>query len=287
MVLFTDGGSTKCDWVLLDDQGEQIFKTTTQGLNPNVVTREELVSRISTNEDLKQVFEVVRTLDFYGAGCGTATPRNTLREVMKKLFPNAEVNVAEDTWGAVLAVTTKPGIVCIMGTGSNSCYFDGNDIHVLIPSLGYIVMDEASGNYYGKKLLQDFFYRQMPEDVAVQFTSRFNVDPDTIKLNLYAKPNPNAYLASYARIIFEDVSAHPYFEKLVADALQDFAHKRISIFEQAQEVPIHFVGSIAYFAQKQVREMCKQNNFEVGNIIQKPIEGLIKHYRKKIQQKNK
>src|SRR5690554_4651600 len=213
MTLITDGGSTKCDWVLLNAVGEVVFKTTTPGLNPTVVPKEELASLIAKNELLRKVFQDVKTLDFYGAGCGTVTPRNILKDVLISLFPNTIVNVSEDLAAAVFAVTTEPGIVCIIGTGSNSCYFDGEEIHAPIPSLGYILMDEASGNYFGKRLIRDYYYHRMPIEIASEFENRFNLEADDIKMHLYKTPNPNAYLASFAQFIFTEPARQQNFEK--------------------------------------------------------------------------
>ena len=134
MVLFTDGGSTKCDWVLLNAKGEKILQTQTLGLNPTVISPEELESRILYNPQLREIMMEVEKVDFYGAGCGTKTPRNVLHQVLKGLFSNAAVTVQEDLAAAVYAVTTLPGIICILGTGSNSCFFDGTHIHSPIPA---------------------------------------------------------------------------------------------------------------------------------------------------------
>ncbi len=281
MTLITDGGSTKCDWVLLDASGREVFKTTTLGLNPAVIQREELHARIAENDSLRNVFSEVDIVDFYGAGCGTATPKTILKEVLKKLFPNAEVSVSEDLAAAVFSVTTEPGIVCILGTGSNSCFFDGKDIIAPIPSLGYMVMDEASGNYFGKRLIRDYFYKRMPSEIASKFENKFNLDADTIKMNLYKKPNPNAYVASFAEFIF-DQKANPYFHKLLKEGIANFIECRILTFENAHQMPIHFIGSIAYFSQDVIAECIKEHDLKLGNVIQRPIDGLIAYYRKKI-----
>lgn len=282
MTLITDGGSTKCDWVLLDATGEVIFKTTTLGLNPTVVSKKELSLRISENDSLRKVFSEVKRLDFYGAGCGTSTPRSILKEVLSELFPNAKVNVSEDLAAAVFAVTTEPGIVCILGTGSNSCYFDGKKIHAPIPALGYILMDEASGNYYGKRLLRDYYYNSMPPEIASGFSKKYNLDADSIKMNLYKKPNPNAYLASFAQFIFTQKQINPYFHTLIKEGISSFIDCRILSFENAHQVPVHFIGSIAHFSEEIIKECFKENNLKLGNIVQRPIDGLIEHYKRKI-----
>ena len=282
MTLITDGGSTKCDWVLLDAKGEAIFKTITLGLNPTVVPKEQLSSRISENDSLRKVFTEVKTLDFYGAGCGTVSPRSLLKEVLNELFPNAKVNVSEDLAAAVFAVTTEPGIVCILGTGSNSCYFDGKEIHAPIPALGYILMDEASGNYYGKRLIRDYYYKRMPTEIALEFSKKFHLDADTIKMNLYTKPNPTAYLGSFAQFIFSQKQINSYFHKLIKEGISDFIECRILSFENAHQVPVHFIGSIAHFSEEIIKECFKENNLKLGNIVQRPIDGLIEYYKRKI-----
>ncbi len=281
MTLITDGGSTKCDWVLLDNSGNLVFKTTTLGLNPTVVPKEELLLCIASNEDLKNVFNSVELLDFYGAGCGTETPRKILKQVLEELFSKANVNVFEDMSAAVFAATTAPGIVCILGTGSNSCYFDGTDIHTPIPALGYILMDEASGNYFGKRLIRDYYYHRMPVEIALEFKKRFNLEADEIKMNLYKKPNPNAYLASFAQFIFTQKEINPYFYALIKEGISNFIECRILCFEKAHEVPVHFIGSIAHFSEKIIRECFKEHNLELGNIVQRPIDGLIEYYKKR------
>src|SRR5690606_11939338 len=289
MTLITDGGSTKCDWVLLDASGKLLFRTATAGLNPTVVPKEELLFRISENKELKNVFQQIEILDFYGAGCGTATPRNILKEVLFELFPKASVNVYEDMTAAVFAATTEPGIVCILGTGSNSCYFDGNEIHAPIPSLGYILMDEASGNYFGKRLIRDYYYKRMPIEIASEFEKLFNLEADDVKMNLYKKPNPNAYLASFAQFIFTQPARqpnfgetetggkeiNPYFYALIKEGISNFIECRILCYEKAHEVPVHFIGSIAHFSEEIIQECFTEHNLKLGNIVQRPIDGLI------------
>lgn len=282
MTLITDGGSTKCDWVLLDNSGNIVFKTATSGLNPTVVPREELTLRIASNETLKNVFNTIEFLDFYGAGCGTLTPRSILREVLEELFTKAKVNVFEDMSAAVFAATTEAGIVCILGTGSNSCYFDGTEIHAPIPALGFILMDEASGNYFGKRLIRDYYYHRMPSEIASEFEKCFNLEADDIKMNLYKKPNPNAYLASFAQFIFTQKEINPYFYALIKEGISNFIECRILCYEKAREVPVHFIGSIALFSEEIIKECFKEHNLELGSIVQRPIDGLIDYYKNRI-----
>lgn len=283
MALITDGGSTKCDWVLLDAFGKIQFKTTTKGLNPTVLSKTELSIRISENPTLKSVFDKVKILDFYGAGCSTAVPTSDLRDVLQTLFSTAQVSVREDTAAAVFAVTTEPGIVCILGTGSNSCYFDGSEIHTPIPALGYVLMDEASGNHYGRRLIRDYFYKIMPTHLAAEFERQFNLDADDIKTNLYKKANPNAYLASFAKFMFRpEISNDIYFQDVIKEGMSEFIKNRILTFENAKEVPIHFIGSIAYCSRETIQKCLEENNLQLGNFVKRPIDGLIDYYRRNI-----
>lgn len=281
MTLITDSGSTKCDWVLLDALGNVLLRTKTKGLNPAIIELEELRSRISGNFELLNISHKVKILDFYGAGCGTLIPRNNLKEVLISLFPNAKVTVQEDLAAAVYAVTTKPGIVCILGTGSNSCYFDGKQIHTPIAALGYSLMDEASGNYFGKRLIRDYFYKRMPPEIADEFEKNFNLEADEIKMNLYKKPNPNAYIASFAEFIFTRNEVTPYFHMLIKEGIETFIQCRILTFKEANKVPIHFIGSIAHFSEEIIMECFEEHNLKLGNIVQRPIEGMIEYYKYK------
>ena len=279
MTLIADGGSTKCDWILLGHNGEVLLKTRTKGLNPAVIPVDELFQRIEENEDLIGVAETVEICDFYGAGAGTKTPNAILTKVLKKVFKKAEVTVNEDMLAAVYAATTEPGIVCILGTGSNSCYYDGEKIHSNVPSLGYIVMDEASGNYFGKRLIRDYYYQKMPEPLMREFENRFDLDPDVIKMNLYQKPNPNTYLASFAEFIFTAEEVNGYFWHLISEGMRRFIEYRVLCYKEAQVVPIHFIGSIAHFSEEMIRNAMKPYHLELGRIIRRPIDGLIEYYR--------
>lgn len=280
MTLIADGGSTKCDWILLDAAGEVVLKARTLGLNPAVVPEEVLYERIRENSQLREVFELVDVVDFYGAGCGTETPRKIFHKVLDDLFVNAKVSVNEDLLAAVYAVSTEPGIVCILGTGSNSCYFDGKQIHTNVPSLGYVLMDEASGNYFGKRLIRDYYYKKMPRKLAKQFGKRFDLDADVIKRHLYKMPNPNTYLASFAEFIFTSEEVNGYFYKLISEGMTKFLELRVMCYKEAQNVPIHFIGSIAHFSEEMIRDAMMSYQLELGKIVRRPIDGLIEYYRK-------
>ena len=279
MTLIADGGSTKCDWILLNPEGKVLLKTRTAGLNPAILTESELRNRILENESLKECFETIQKIDFYGAGCGTESPRKTFANLLQELFVNAKVSVNEDMLAAVYAATVKPGIVCILGTGSNSCFYDGKHTHLNIPSLGYILMDEASGNYFGKRLIKDFYYKKMPINLAKQFEERFNLDADIVKMNIYKEANPNAYLASFAEFIFTTKDTGTYFYELLKVGLTEFIENRVLCYKEAQSVPVHFIGSIAHFSKDIIEEIIESKGLTLGAIIRRPIDGLINYYK--------
>jgi N-acetylglucosamine kinase-like BadF-type ATPase len=282
MILIADGGSTKCDWILLNDRGEVESRTRTKGLNPAVFKPESLKARLEENDELKEMIPKVSRVDFYGAGCGTPTPAKNLTDILQDFFEEAEINVDEDMVAAALATTTEPGIVCILGTGSNSCFFDGKNVHMEIESLGYVLMDEASGNYFGKRLIRDYYYKFMGDHMSREFEKRYDLDADTIKRNVYKEDNPNTYLASFAEFIFTSEERNGYFYKLIYEGIEKFIERRVMCFKQAQGVPIHFIGSIAFFSEDIIRDVAKRYHLDIGNVIRRPIDGLIDHYKNNV-----
>ena len=282
MILIADGGSTKADWIAINDEKNEEFRVRTLGLNPAIVPKEELRNRIVNMFQLINVKNDVSEIHFYGAGCGTPKPIEILKTILESIFVNATVFISEDMLAAVYAASgKKPAIVCILGTGSNSCYFDGENMKTLVPSLGYILMDEASGNYFGKRLLIDYYYNQMPLDIAQEFKKEFNLEVDTIKENLYRMPNPNMYLASFAKFMF-DFKDNDYIKGIITHGFQEFFKYRISPFNKTAETPIYFIGSIAYYFRDILEEIATKNNLKVTDIIQRPIDNLLAYHKENI-----
>lgn len=279
MILIADGGSTKADWIALDNDKKELFRVRTLGLNPAVVAEEELTNRIINMFQLISVKDEVDHIYFYGAGCGTPKPIEILEKVMKEIFVNAEVHIAEDMLAAVYAASgSDPAIVCILGTGSNSCYFDGEEMHIKVASLGYSLMDEASGNYFGKKLIKDYYYNEMPVGIAKSFEEQFDLDPDTIKFNLYRNPNPNMYLASFAKFMFE-FKEEKYVRKLIRKGFKEFFKYRVLSFGLPSETPIYFIGSIAHYFREILEQVASKYEYEITGVIQRPIDNLIEYHR--------
>lgn len=282
MILIADGGSTKADWIALDTQKEEVFRVRTLGLNPAVVAREELNNRIVNMFQLINIKEEVTEIHFYGAGCGTAQPAKILQEVLKSIFVNATIHIAEDMLAAVYAATGKtPALVCILGTGSNSCYFDGTQLQMKTPSLGYILMDEASGNYFGKLLLREYFYDKMPKVMAARFREEFNLDADVIKENLYRMPNPNMYLASFAKFMFE-FKEEKYIKKIIKRGFQEFFKYRILPYEKDAQTPLYFIGSIAFYFRDILEKVAIKNGHVITDVIQRPIDNLLAYHKKEM-----
>ena len=286
MILITDSGSTKCDWIVVDKNGEQLHeKIRTKGLNPAILKEKKLGKIIRRSDELMQFKDQVTHVFFYGAGCGTANPRAILTGVLESIFPNAIVDVQEDTMAAVRATLNsndEAAVVCIMGTGSNCSYFDGRRLHQRVVSLGYTLMDQASGNYYGKELIKDYYFNKMPEDIKVAFEHKYNLDADYIKYNLYKQPNPNAYLANFAEFMFLNKDSE-YIIELIKRGFRTFANNMIFQYkEELKTAPVHFAGSIAYFSEKEIREVANELGFRVGNFERRPIEGLVSYHTKQL-----
>lgn len=286
MILIVDSGSTKCDWISVDNNGKQLLeKIRTNGLNPEILKEKKLYKIIRKSEELMVHKKDVTHIFFYGAGCGTENPKLLLKKVLEDIFINAEVEVTEDTMAAVRATVNdddEAAVVCILGTGSNCSYYDGKHLHQKIISLGYTLMDDASGNYYGKQLIRDYYFHHMPEAIKVSFGDKYNMDADYVKYNLYKQPSPNAYLASFAEFMFLNKDSE-YIQNVIKDGIRLFAKNMILQFKnEIEKVPVHFAGSIAFFSQNEIRQVAEEMGFKAGNFVRRPIEGLVAYHTKKL-----
>ena len=279
MKLLVDSGSTKADWIAIDDAGKVIFTTQSLGLNPEVLEKKEIISRLNDKFDISHNKNNVSHLHFYGAGCGTDRMKIFLTDVFKAYFSKAIISVHEDTYAAVYATTPKnqKAIVCILGTGSNASYFDGLVLHQKVQSLGYIAMDDCSGNRFGRHLLRGYYFNKMPKDLAKEFEEEYNLDPDYIKNNLYKEPNPNAYLATFAKFLIKHKN-HDFCKKLIEIELNDFVENYIKQFENCTDVPVHFIGSIAFYLKEELIAKLDANKIKIGNVLRRPIDGLIAYH---------
>ncbi|MEC8830584.1 MAG: N-acetylglucosamine kinase [Bacteroidota bacterium] len=280
MILIVDSGSTKSDWIAIDSKtGNHFFKRQrTSGLNPAIISKFEAIDIINKNKIITNHRFRVEHVFFYGAGCGTAEASRMLKNVLKSIFSNAKVSVKEDTYAAVFSTIdseASPAVVCILGTGSNCTYFDGKKAQQRVVSLGYSVMDDASGNYFGRQLLRDYYFDFMPHDFKLIFETRYNINADYIKKNLYKKPNPNAYLSKFAEFLVLNRESD-YVQSVIKKGLRSFVKTMILQYEdEIKTVPVHFAGSIAFFLQEEIKEIAVEFGFKIGNFQRRPIEGLV------------
>ena len=280
MILIVDSGSTKSDWIAIDSKtGNHFFeRQRTSGLNPAIISKFEAIDIINKNKIITNHRFRVEHVFFYGAGCGTAEASRMLKNVLKSIFSNAKVSVKEDTYAAVFSTIdseASPAVVCILGTGSNCTYFDGKKAQQRVVSLGYSVMDDASGNYFGRQLLRDYYFDFMPHDFKLIFETRYNINADYIKKNLYKKPNPNAYLSKFAEFLVLNRESD-YVQSVIKKGLRSFVRTMILQYKhEIKTVPVHFAGSIAFFLQEEIKEIAVEFGFKIGNFQRRPIEGLV------------
>ncbi len=281
MKLIVDSGSTKTDWISLSKDGKLIFETHTLGLNPQVLDEHIIEERIINNYELYQNRKKITHLFFYGAGCGTEPPKELIKKVFESIFINASINVREDTYAAVFSAAKKgeKSIVSIIGTGSNCTYFDGENIHQKVTSLGYVLMDDASGNYFGRQMIRDYFFEKMPDDISQEFSKSFELNPNIIKDKLYKKPNPNTYLAKFAKFIVEN-KENKYCSDLIKKGFNLFITNQIEQFEDCKQIPLHFIGSISFYLKDELNDCLIKRGMKLGNVLKKPIDGLVNYHLK-------
>jgi len=282
MVAIVDSGSTKSDWVILDDFKKVFLKTETIGFNPNFINIELIVPEIEKNASLASVKNSIKRIYFYGSGCGVQKNCDTIVEELSKVFGDAEITVREDLMAAAYAAYQgKPAIVCIMGTGSNSCYFDGENLKIKLPSLGFLMGDEGSGSAIGKQLVRRYFMQRLPEDLHQEFQEIYNLTIDDALKNMYHTTRPNAYLADFNKFVVERKN-HPYLRNMVLEEMKIFFDYQVLPYEESKEAEINFIGSIAYYYEDILRSAAAELNLNVGHVVQKPIESLVNYHIKYI-----
>jgi N-acetylglucosamine kinase-like BadF-type ATPase len=232
-------------------------------------------------EDMVDIAQDVTKTFFYGAGSSSEDMCSVIKDGLSRVLVNSEVHVGHDLEGAAYSTWSgTPSITCILGTGSNSCYFDGKDVIEEVPSLAYILGDEGSGSWFGKKLLQAFFYKQLPKHIHDDFISLFGVegaDVNSVNKRVYTEPNPNVYLASFSTFIGKHKD-EPIIQKWLLEGFTAFLEVHVECFEDFKSVPVHFIGSVAYHFQNELKQACFRRGIQVGNLIKKPIDGLAKYH---------
>jgi len=278
MILIADSGSTKTFWAVVDQQ-EDFTTIQTQGLNPYFTTPEQtheiILRELVPDIDCQQV----SAIHFYGAGCSTEKYNNRIRDQLHRFFPAARIDVHHDILGAARALFgNKRGIACILGTGSNSCYYDGSDIHSPIPSLGYLFGDEGAGSYLGKKFLSTYLKEELPEEIRCAFDRQYHYKLEDILTALYSKPFPNRFLASFS-LFLHPMRDHPFIHDLICCSFLDFIKSHIFHYDHTTSYPIGFIGSIAFYYGDILREAFISQGLAVNSILLSPLKGLVKYHR--------
>jgi glucosamine kinase len=278
MKLIADGGSTKTDWRLLKE-GLEYKQVQTTGFNPYLVTSEQieeiLWKELQPFIDNNAISEVY----YYGAGCSTPSKNMVIERAFEVVFPKADFYIDHDLLGAARAVCGKAeGIACILGTGSNSCFYDGREVTDHIFSLGYFFGDEGSGAYMGKQLLTTYLHNELPGDLAVKFREAHSLSNENILDAVYNKPAPSRFLASFSKFI-SDNRLHPFIDSLIRNNFRNFYNYQVICYPRYKDVPVNFVGSVAYHYQDILHEIGAESGITVGKIIQAPIDGLVEYHR--------
>ena len=280
MILVAESGSTKTDWKLIDQN--KVQKTIhTDGINP-FHQRQEDITRIISTSALAAITDPIDEIYFYGAGCNYPENIRIVRESIRSIFNNARIFVEHDLLAAARALCGRSqGIACILGTGSNSCFFDGQSIKQANPSLGYILGDEGSGVYMGKKLLRDVLYQDLPKSLYEKFMEIYQVTVDDALDNVYNKYLPNRYIASFTKFIGDNIH-HPYMHGLVYESFLDFIECHVISYPQAENYKVHFVGSVAFNFKNVLERVVVDAGLIMGTVIEFPINGLILYHQNKI-----
>lgn len=275
MIVICDCGSTKADWMFVDeDSSSKIYQT--KGFNPYFQNEDWIENELKTNLLNQVSIKDVTEVHFYGAGCSDPQRCQIVDTALNRIFTNAKVVVDHDLLAAARALCGREaGIAVIIGTGSNTCLYDGESIIDNVFNLGYLLGDEGSGSNLGKSLLKGFFYREMPADLEEAFISLFGSDKKVILDKVY-KESANVYLASYAKFV-NDHKYHIYIKKLVMDAFGELIKRHILKYDGANQLPVHFVGSIAYHFSDILQLTLDEYNLKMGKVIKKPIDDL-KYY---------
>ena len=275
-VLIADSGSTKTQWCLLQDGKKKMIST--QGISPyflnddslGIILRKELAPKMA-NMPVDDIF-------YYGTGCSNPDNISLIKRGLKKIFPSAKIIVQHDLMGAARALCgDKKGIACILGTGSNSCFYNGKRIVKNSPGLGFILGDEGSGSHLGKKVVQYYLYNTFDSELMEKFQSKYSADASEILDNVYKRPLPNRYLAEFVSFLTEN-RGHYMVENIIEDSLNDFFFNHIYKYRESWSLPINFAGSVAFGFKDVLAQMCSDFELTLGTVIKDPMEGLIKYH---------
>jgi N-acetylglucosamine kinase-like BadF-type ATPase len=281
-LLLAESGSTKTDWCLLRN-GERVVKFRTAGINPYLQTPEAISRMLGEEMSWKTDKHKADAITFYGAGAGSQANQKLVHDALQGFFGIEKVEVQSDMMAAAHALCGKEkGVVCILGTGSNSCYFDGKRIADQQNSLGYIAGDEGSGNYMGKRVLQYYAYHTFDDELKASFEMLFGNDLTKMLHSIYREPFPNRYLAGFVELLTAN-RGHFMVENIIEDCLNDFFHHHILKYRSSWKQPIHFTGSVAWGFKDVITSLCHQYELEVGTIVRSPMDKLILFYQHELE----
>ncbi len=275
MILVADSGSTKTDW-LLKQPGKEALAFRTPGLNPYFLTEKEIVKILQDQaSDLVAFGSEVKEIYFFGAGCSSPDRHEIVSNALSALFSKAYISVDSDLLASAYATCGhEKGLCCILGTGSNISFFDGEEIHAGKHGLGFILGDEGAGTWFGRTLMTDFLYGRMPEEIHTLFQNTYPLTKEEVIRNVYQRPAPNSYLASFARIL-NVIRKTDYGKELIKRGLQEFIDTNIKSYPEYHAYKTHFVGSIAFVFANELKALCKPQDIHVGKIIKQPINDLL------------
>lgn len=278
MLLIADSGSTKADWAWVAKDGENTF-VHTQGFNPVVHPKELLQGEIKKlTEDLLPGL-IPQEIHYYGAGCWDHTRKQVIKDALAAAYPAAKILVMHDLLGAARAACgSSPGIACILGTGSNTCLYDGNDVIDNVTNLGFMLGDEGSGSHLGKAFLRSYFYRELDDDLNDAFEEWTTIDKSAILDNVYGTDLPNTYLAGFTRFMGEHKS-HPLVQRIVFDSFAEFLDRHVRKYRGHLQIPVNFIGSIAFHFKDILLAAMHERDLHAGRFIHKPIESLASFHR--------
>jgi glucosamine kinase len=280
MIIVADSGSSKIDWRLLKSDGS-IGQTQCAGFNPYYQPIDHLTKSIGESL-VPQVTEEVSKIFFYGTGVSSEKNQDLVRGAFLKFFPGAIVEIEWDLLAAARALCGhEPGIACILGTGSNSCYYDGKKIAYQVANLGWILADEGSGTNMGKKILTDYLRKKMPEGLASQFQKRFPLSREEFLEKVYQQEKPSTFLATFSKFIFQHLK-EPYCYRLVYESFSEFFENNVMKYNNYQNLKVHFVGSIAFYYSDLLRQVAHDKGIAVRNVLESPIAGLTLYHQSDI-----
>ena len=279
MILIADCGSTKIDWCLLNGK-EKVAQIFTTGMNALMLTQQEMTTRI--HDELMPHLASYKEIDqiyYYGAGIISDEIKQHVVSALKANLPVAQhIEVESDLLAAARALCQRePGIACIMGTGSNSCYYDGERVVDNVSPLGYILGDEGSGAVLGKRLVGDVLKKQLPEALCNEFLNEYNLDRNKIITAVYRQPAANRFLAQFGPFLAKHIQ-EPAIHQLVFSSFTDFFVRNVASYKGYNQLPCNFVGSVAHYFEPVLREAAQALNITIGNIIKNPMEGLVKYH---------